>query len=210
MTPVFVAGFMAKVAEVGAERWRRAKAHVALGHEQERRRLQHKGLAIGTAAGAAAAVANSLARRRFDPLSLALLPAGSVAGHLAGGATADRRLVLSQSRERHGHYAPREKVGELMTPIAQTAKQTRAGIAAVKRPHLVPPTPDAVKPPAQAPAFEPTTKIGAELKKIDRRRGRKSPERLGEPQDGQWSGSFYQPYRRGPENEPVSYRSHDA
>lgn len=213
MTGAFIAGAIEKLAAGVSERkWHEAKAHVARGHEAERRRLQRRGLAVGTAAGLATAAANSLLRKRLDPLSFALLPAGAAIGHLGGGAVADRRLILSQSRESHGHYAPREKVGAAIeSSLSETAKKTRMAVAAVKRPHIIPPTPDAPKPQALAPAIEPSTLIPGPVKMsaLKKARGRKTPESLGEPQDNQWSGSLFQPYRRGPENEPVGQKAHD-
>ena len=197
---------------VSEEAYRRAKVHVARGHEEEKARLERKGLGMGAGAGAAAALVHALATKKPN-LGHVLTPAlAALAGEAVGRPVANRRLETSQMRQRHGYYAPHEKRAE-ESPTTQTARRVRTQVAAVKRPHIMPPVADAVKPTPQPPAVEPTTltptmKAGA-LEGL-RKRGRKSADdALGEPHDSLWSGSLFQPYRKGPENEAVSYRAHD-
>jgi len=97
--------------------WHRAKAHVAKGHEAEKRRLQIKGGIIGgvtggTAKALASAIALSRGKKK-SALVIASLPTiigGTALGTVIGRYIAHRRLALSQRRHDHGHYSEREKV----------------------------------------------------------------------------------------------------
>lgn len=225
---------MSKLAETRDERrYRRAKAHVAKGHEEEKKRLQRKGMRIGGGVGLATTLAGEILRdrrgkRRWGAHMLAL-PAGMAIGHLAGEREALKRLERSQQRGEHGHYAPFDKRASV---ISETQQAVRSQLRATKRsintakpvahkPKVVEapkPEPPKVAPSSQTPVMQTpqamakesaARRAGAEsaIKKL---RAKKSVGDMGERQD-LWSGQKAERRRPGPENEPVpeSWRGHD-
>lgn len=146
----------------------RAKAHVARGHEQELRRLQAKGRAVGGALGLLAAGPEMYAAirgKRAPSVLHTLAPVlGIGAGHLGGSHVALKRLELSQLRGGHGHYSGLRKRAGV---VQETAKKMSAGINATRRQApraVVQHTP--LSQPLPAPAVEPTTKIGSRASEL--------------------------------------------
>jgi hypothetical protein len=202
--------------------WKRAKAHVAKGHEAEKQRLGIKGGRIGGGIGAGIGLIDILARRGLSAVPGFAMGSGVVIGHLLGRHVANKRLELSQSRRGHGHYSEREKVSSL---VGETATAVRGQIQGTRRAFLhakpVAHKPAVVATPQpQTPMIEPTTltpnmspamKLGS-VEGIRRARGRKKAEgQGGEPMTtwhGQKPGRWQRP---GPENEVdfEFWRGHD-
>jgi hypothetical protein len=219
---------MTKIAETRAERkYRRAKAHVAKGHEEERKRLGTKGALIGVGVGGAPFVAKAIydvlrKKKVKDHILAQALAQGAGAGFgtLAGHRLADSRLRTSQQRQEHGHYAPFSKRASDVRE--QTAKMNRSQIWGTKRSVVKPVvhkpkivnTPQPPKPqiePSTTTPSQPPTAGGQPEKTASRKKRRRSAEgRMGEPRTT-WKGQKVREYRQGPENEPVpeSWRGRD-
>ena len=76
-------------------RWHTAKRHVAKGHEEERARLQRKGMGYGFSAGSTVGGLLALGKG-IGPVAVASLAGaglGALAGHRLGAWEAERRMV---------------------------------------------------------------------------------------------------------------------
>lgn len=208
---------------VAERRWHRAKAHVAKGHDEERRRLVRKGAVVGTSLGSN--IASLAAMRRSWPQILAANVGGGVIGALAGARVgaweADKRLALSQRRGAHGQYAPLTKgasaaFGGLSalapatnTVVGQTMSRARSALRATRRAAVKPVAhkPMVVRTPTpQAPRVEPTT-LTPNMQPLAKSAARDRVAAGTPPTGGraQRPGEDMRTRRRRPGNEPVTF-----
>jgi hypothetical protein len=165
--------------------YRRAKAHVARGHETEKRRLQRKG--------------------RIVP----------VIGPAVGEYVADKRLELSQKRGPMGRYSKyATAISETAAAAMGAARAVKRPLVKppVHKPMVVKtpaPVPPQVAAATQSPAMSPIAKMGA-MTAIKKLKAKKAVDDMGEPRQT-WQGSRVRRQKPGPENEPEpeSWRGHD-
>jgi len=227
MNESFTAGFLLKLAETEAQ-WSRAKAHLAKGHESEKKRLQALGLGTGMLAGMPLAgydyVQAALGKKKPRALALLAPVIGAGLGHLLGERAALKRLELSQTRDpAHGQYVPyAHKVANILRDSAAVARgslwQTKRMTGTLKPPKhkpIVVKTPQPAPPQVEPSTFTPTQNSMTTQAKTSsckkHERGKKLRARLGGGEPMTWKGSKGKEYEKGPENKPVpeSWRGHD-
>jgi hypothetical protein len=215
------------------KRWHTAKAHVAKGHEEEKRRLQNEGTRYGIATGNIIGGLTAMGLKGgFGPIALGTIAGaglGALAGHRLGAWEADRRLNLSQTRGPGGTYIPYPTktaaagiLGAIApatrTVLGQTAVASRSQIRAVKRARVKPvqhkpmkvetpaPAPPRVEPATSTPSQMPTPFSAAG--KLGAANAIKDRTTAGEPRTGgkpQRPGENMTTRKNKPSNEPVVF-----